>query len=71
MPVIKAKLLFVLCERLPMLPSGSEVGCSVKEILRPKEDESDIAPAGRPRLRHLFWGLILTVAMFVGVVVYI
>ena len=70
-PVIKAKVLFVLCERLPMLLSSGEAGRSAEELLRPDGDESDVAPASLPRSRHIFWSLILIASIFVGIIVYI
>ena len=58
-PVVKASALFILCEKLPQLPSCSEAGDSIENVFTHTGDEPvfDFAPAriARDRWRNLIF----------------
>jgi hypothetical protein len=64
-PVVKASALFILCEKLPQLPSCGEAGDSIEDIFTYRGDEPvfDLAPA---RIASDKWrNLIFIAAAFV------
>jgi hypothetical protein len=67
-PVVKASALFILCEKLPQLPSCGEAGNSIEDIFTYKGDEPvfDLAPVriASDRWRNLFF---IAAAFVVGI----
>jgi hypothetical protein len=67
-PVVKASALFILCEKLPQLPSCGEAGDSIEDIFTYRGDEPvfNLAPAriASDKWRNL---IFITAAFVVGI----
>ena len=70
MPVVKAKVLFILCERLPILHGDGGLSNKFEELFKRKGSGTEVA-VRTPRSSYIFRGLILIAAMLVGLLGFI